>query len=59
MKATKYIVKITTETLSLDSVPALLIEVAESMRNENSNGRICKADGDQAEWNSSPRSVEI
>lgn len=50
MKATKYIITITVEVLDTNSVPALLSEVKEHMRNESQNGTLQKTDGDYVSW---------
>lgn len=50
MKANKYSMIIATETLSPDSIPALLIEVAENIRKESTTGEISKSDGDTIRW---------
>jgi hypothetical protein len=59
MKANKVVVKLTTETLSIDSVPALLIEVAKAMQEESMSGYIKKEDGDEIIWESTYTPVEF
>jgi len=51
MIAEKVTVTITVETLSVDSVPAMLLEVAEHIRKEFVTGVITADDGDTATWN--------
>ncbi len=53
MQAKKISVCVTVEALSIDSVPALLVEVAEHLGDESVNGTINKADGDMVTWNKS------
>ena len=38
------------ETLSIDSIPALLADVATQIRNETVSGELVKEDGDTAKW---------
>lgn len=59
MKATKYMVTIELEVLHLDTVPGLVIEVVEIMRNENSSGSLIKEDGDQIKWGTKGVPVEF
>ena len=50
MKIRKYTMIIATETLSPDSIPALLAEVAENIRKETTCGELTKDDGDTIRW---------
>ena len=50
MQATKFTVTIEVEVLSLDAVPALVVEVAAIMRGENRSGSLLKEDGDFVKW---------
>ena len=59
MKAVKYKVTITTETLSLDSIRTLLLEVANLIANETPDGRLAKDDGDCVEWKCINKSVDF
>jgi hypothetical protein len=59
MKANKVTLNITVEVLSIDSVPALLIELARSIEAENIRGRLGKSDGDTVSWNYHEREVKI
>ncbi len=52
MKVDKVTMQITVETTHLDSIPALLYEAAEAIRNETSEGQIRKEDGDEINWDS-------
>lgn len=46
------IIRVTVEVIvnHLDSVPALLQEVAQNISNENDNGTLEKEDGDKIVW---------
>ena len=59
MKATKYIFTVKTETLSIDSVPALLLEAERSIFGESTSGHLVKDDGDTVEWNVKSQNVEF
>lgn len=59
MKANKVTVKINTETLHIDSVPAMLYKVIESIRNEAESGSFIMSDGDSVFWETDREPVEI
>lgn len=50
MKANKVTVTITVEALSIDSVPAMLMQVANSIGDEFQTGTLRAADGDEVSW---------
>ena len=43
-------VTITINTMDINSVPALLTELAENIRKENISGDLTKSDGDAINW---------
>jgi len=43
-------ITIIVEVLSVDSIPALLLEVSEHIRSEFPNGSLTSCDGDYVEW---------
>jgi hypothetical protein len=59
VKATKTTMTIKVEVLSLDSIPALLMEVAERVRHEFPNGSLTACDGDQVAWTAEQKEVEF
>lgn len=59
MQANKFTVTIEIEVLSLDSVPALVSEVATIMRNENRTGSVLKEDGDSVKWGTKSERVDF
>ena len=60
MNATKYSVNINIEALSLDSVPALIYEAIEQLRNNESvAGTVIKEDGDTVDWTVRKKEVEF
>ena len=59
MKTTKYTVKITAKALSVDSIPSLLIKVAEELRAECANGILQMDDGDKVKWTTRQKPTEI
>ena len=59
MKATKYTMSIETNTLSADSIPALLYELAENIRKESLSGALIKDDGDKISWAICTEKVEF
>ena len=62
MNATKFTVYITVDVLSLDSVPALVGEVANeqlSPRAGSEEGRLRKADGDEISWRVKKEEVDF
>ena len=59
MKARKVTTTISIETLHVDSVYALLIEVAKNITDERVNGAFTMEDGDNAIWKCDYREVEF
>jgi hypothetical protein len=59
MKAKKVTVAIKTETLHIDSVPALLQEASNQIFEETAHGKLVKEDGDTVEWSTESVDVEI
>lgn len=59
MKTTKYTVKITAKALSVDSIPGLLMKVAEELRAECAKGTLQMDDGDKVKWTTSQKPTEI
>jgi len=59
MKAVKRTVTITIETLSLDSVPAMVYKVGREIDSEVIDGSLNMDDGDRAEWTTKTEEVEI
>jgi len=60
MQATKYSVNINVEALSLDSVPALVMEAVDQMdTNESMAGTVIKDDGDTVDWTVRKKEVEF
>lgn len=54
MKATKYLVTVQVEVLSLDAVPGLLNAAREQMEHEFTEGKLEADDGDTVAWNVHP-----
>jgi len=50
MQANKITFTIEIITLSIDSVPAILVELAKNIKEENTHGLIRKLDGNQIKW---------
>lgn len=50
MKAIKYELKVITETLSVDSITALLYKVCERLDDEQTEGSLRHDDGDFVTW---------
>lgn len=50
MKVRKVTVSVFCETLSIDSVPALLAEVITQIQNEHHSGKLVASDGDCIRW---------
>lgn len=46
----KHTFNVKIEVLAVESAPALLSEVAEHIRGENTEGTLSKTDGDTATW---------
>ena len=59
MKAKKYTCIIKTETLSPDSIYALVAEANNLITNENQSVKISKDDGDFLEWSIESKEVEF
>ena len=59
MQANKFTVTVEIEVLSLDVVPGLLEEVANTMANENRTGSLLKEDGDCAKWGTKSKRVDF
>jgi hypothetical protein len=59
MTADKITLRIETNTLSIESVPALLQELAANLRADNVEGCINKSDGDMIEWTTQRKLVVI
>jgi len=50
-------VVVTVKVTSLDSVSALLVEIANAIRNENENGMLEKEDGDYVDWKTTSKRI--
>jgi len=50
MKANKITMTLKVEVLSMDSIPALLCDVANEIHQETVAGRLTKEDGDTVSW---------
>lgn len=50
MKANKITMALKVEVLSMDSIPALLCDVANEIHQETVAGRLTKEDGDTVSW---------
>jgi len=59
MKASKVIVTIRIEALSIDVLRGLLAEVAEHVDREIENGNLRMSDGDEVEWTTDRKEVEF
>ena len=59
MKAQKIIVTITVETLSPDSVRAVLASAGEQLHREVASGMLRMEDGDMVEWDTVVKEVEF
>lgn len=59
MEAQKIIFTIKSETLSIDSIPALLREVVDELYNETYGGTHVKSDGDTIEWSIKYENIKI
>jgi hypothetical protein len=59
MKATKYEVKITVDVLSMDSVPAMLYDTANRIKEEYVEGDLSADDGDKVRWETKSSQVEF
>jgi len=59
MKAKKVSVIVRVKTLSLDSIPAMLMKVSENINRESAAGMIRMDDGDQVKWKTKQRSVKF
>ena len=59
MKANKVVVTIKVESLSIDVLPSLLMEVINQVKSEYENGKLEASDGDSVEWKTERNEVEI
>ncbi len=59
MKATKFKTSIEIETLSIDSIFSLLIEIAHNINNEITSGELNQDDGDYMTWEITKTEVEF
>jgi len=59
MKATKVILTIKVEVLSVQSAPALLGKVIGSLQDEFQNGQLVADDGDTVTWSTKQEPVTI
>lgn len=59
MKAEKVMFVVEIGVLSIDSIPALLRELAYLIEAENTMGEIHKGDGDEIKWSYTTKPVEF
>lgn len=59
MQANKFTVTVTMEVLSLDVAPALIMEVAKIMTDDNRTGSLLKEDGDCIKWATKSERVDF
>ena len=59
MRAEKITFSMQIEVLSFDSIPALLRELAYEVERENTDGELCKTDGDYIKWGYSQKTVNF
>jgi len=59
MKATKYIITLTMEMLSIDVVPSLLQKAILEISDEYNNGSLTAEDGDSIQWVTKQEPVEF
>lgn len=59
MKATKITMTLKVEVLSMDSIPALLCDVANEIHQETVSGVLTKEDGDTVSWEFKRTSVTL
>jgi hypothetical protein len=59
MISKKITFKVFIEVLSIDSIPALLQEVAEEVLRENTSGHLNQGDGDSTDWGYEEQQVTI
>ena len=59
MKATKFKLTINTETLSIDSILALLTKLQNTFDEEIPNGKLTYSDGDMIVWELKTEEVEF
>jgi hypothetical protein len=57
MRAEKITFSMQIEVLHMDCVPALLRELAHEVENDNTDGELCKTDGDYMKWGYSTKAV--
>jgi len=59
MKVNKVTMQILVEVTHIDSIPALLSEVANAISDETVDGQIRKEDGDEINWDTSMEVKEL
>lgn len=59
MKASKVIVKIKIEALSIDTLRGLLMQVIAEVENEIENGKLIADDGDSVKWKTTRKKVKF
>ena len=59
MQANKFTVTVTVEVLSLNVAPALIMEVAKIMTDDNRTGSLLKEDGDYVKWATKSERVDF
>ncbi len=59
MRTRKVTMKIETETLSVDSVPSMLYQIANLISEEQVSGSLSADDGDMIKWDIKYEDVEI
>lgn len=59
MKANKVIVKIKIESLSIDTLRSLLMQVITQLEGEIENGRLIADDGDSVKWKTTRKEVKF
>ena len=59
MKANNITLTVIVEVLSIDSITALLVEVARNIDDENTRGSLIKGDGDSISWDYAEKAVEV
>jgi len=60
MKASKVVVSIKVETLSVDAVPSKLYEMIKALdENENTSGCLNSDDGDSVQWSTETKQIEF
>ena len=59
MKATKYTMSLRVDVLSLDSIPALLVEASARIADEFTTGELVADDGDRIAWSIESKPVDF